>query len=111
MVITPMITVRIEMTIATIGRLMKNLDITCLPLLRLRAIALALRRMDDRSGPYLEQAVCDDALARFQSALDNPIRADAIAHRNAREPDGVVRIDDRYGVRALRVDDRPLRNQ
>jgi hypothetical protein len=31
MITAPMITVRMEITIATIGRRMKNLDITCLP--------------------------------------------------------------------------------
>jgi hypothetical protein len=57
MVTAPMITIRMEITIATIGRLMKNFDIT-----RLLSYSLRIYR---RTGPDFEEAVGDHALARL----------------------------------------------
>src|SRR5690242_18845968 len=69
----PMITVRIAMTIATMGRLIKNLDIGSPRLERLRIY--------DHAGPNLLQPFDDDALARLYAIANDPLMSDGVAER------------------------------
>src|SRR5580658_10148722 len=74
MVTAPTMTVRIAMTIATIGRLMKNLDILigspdfdeCF-------------RVHQRAGANVLAAFGDDTLARLQPVSDYPHGSDLLA--------------------------------
>src|ERR1700730_14177065 len=68
MVTAPTITIRIEMTIATMGRLMKNLDISVSLHERLGADSHARTSALDAFGNY--------ALTRRQSFADHPHRSD-----------------------------------
>src|SRR5712692_9456471 len=72
----PTITVRIEMTIATIGRFMKNFD-NLLPPLTFGFLPEWLR-VHGRARSGLLQALDDHALAGLQSLPDHPHQADSI---------------------------------
>src|SRR5512139_2550052 len=97
----PMMTMRMAITIATIGRLMKNLDMPGLPLLALsgggrRGCRLCftfrggLRRCDPDPGPDLLDPLDHDRLAGFQPLVDDPKGADPLGRGDRPELDGVV---------------------
>src|SRR2546422_11570837 len=99
----PMITMRMEITIATMGRLMKNL-----------AIAGGLLRGSGprgraRLGPDLLPrshaigALDDDPLAGLQPLRDDPQRPDARVDLDGPDVDGLVGLDDGDLVRALDI--------
>ena len=73
MVTAPTITIRIEITIATMGRLMKNLDmaVTSLPFPPRPRNGFGFTTMP---GPNLLHALGDHAFARLQSFVDDPLR-------------------------------------
>src|SRR5881397_2299762 len=106
---TPRITMRMEITMATIGRSMKNL-----------AIALLLRRAGPGgrarghthllAGSHPVAALHDDALAGLEPLRDDPERADARVHLDRAHIDGVVGADHGDLVNALHVLDGPLGN-
>src|SRR5215471_5718858 len=93
----PTMTVIMAITIATIGRLMKNLDI------RFRTYP---RSLTDLLHPFN-----DDALAWRKSLVDDPIRADRFSKLHGSDFHGVVFVDDGDLARALKIDDGALRNQ
>src|ERR1700722_19104683 len=74
-VMEPTRTKTMEMTIATMGRLMKNFDIE-LPSRAFRGKGLGLHL---HARPHLLYALRNDAFASGQSFRDNPLVADAIA--------------------------------
>src|SRR5512139_4349975 len=97
----PTIVIRMAMTIATIGRLMKNLDMPDLLLLALGgggrrrcrlcfAFRGGLRRGDPDPGLDLLDPLDHDPLAGFQSLVDDPQGADPFGGRDRPEVDGVV---------------------
>src|ERR1700674_957073 len=75
-VIVPRITVTNEITIATIGRLMKNLDI------RLISLGLCGKRLGVHlhARPHLLHALGNHAFARLQPLRNDPLGSNAVAH-------------------------------
>src|ERR1700741_312274 len=74
MVTAPTITIRIAMTIATIGRLMKNFDISA----AFRGGRGQLN-LDSRAVPNLLQALHNHELARLDAAFQDPHRIHAFS--------------------------------
>src|SRR5260370_2126746 len=70
----PTITMRIEMTIATMGRLMKNLAMALA-----RPLGLGQRGFDLLASLYSVDSLDDDPLARLQPLPDDPEGADPLA--------------------------------
>src|SRR5260370_18980502 len=108
-VTAPTITVRIAMTIATIGRLMKNFDI--LP------ASLLFRRLVERPGVYtrtsnsLLDALHNHSLARFQPIPDHPHRPRLAADPDCLDTHRVVAIYGGHLIAALLFGDGRLRDQ
>src|SRR5580658_1953995 len=102
-VTAPMITVRIAMTMATMGRLMKNLDISLGLHERLHA--------DFDSGTNLLGPLDNHALARFQPIADHPHRADSIANFDRLNAHRVFVVNDGHLIAALQLRDGWLRNK
>src|ERR1700693_1694702 len=95
----PMITIRMAITIATMGRLMKNLDIKLFPAhFRRRCVRL---RAHGHSGTHLLYAFRHHALSRFYSLVDNPQRANPIAGFHVADFDFVIARDHRNLICAL----------
>src|SRR5437899_2668725 len=109
-VMPPTITMRIAITMATMGRLMKNLDIWfAFPsFLRLWSKRLGI---DLHAGAQFLQALSDDAFAGLQPLLNNPLRADAFADLDGLNAHFVVAVHDPYLERALKLRDGPLRDE
>src|SRR6476646_8817943 len=86
---SPARTVTMEITIATIGRLTKNLAIGCLPFF------LEARCSGSYNGSVLDllQALYNDPLLRLQTVLDDQHLADALAYFHRTNAHFVVRSD------------------
>src|SRR5262245_15825885 len=95
--IVPTMTVKMAITIATMGRLMKNLDIRLC--------------VDLNSLTNLLHALNDDALTRREALVDDPFGANGLTELDSSDFYGVVVIDDRDLTRSLKVEYRALRNQ
>src|SRR5262245_12907073 len=106
MVIAPTMTVSSEMTTATIGRLMKNLDT-----LASRVRRLAVDDLDDGTVSHLQQALDDDAFTGFQTRRHDPEIANALADHHLPDRDDVVAADDCDLMTALQLGHGALRNQ
>src|SRR5581483_8705391 len=88
----PAMVMRMAMTMATIGRLMKNFDMSVAPGCRLRcrgsprlgnhrnASRLHQLRRRRRELLHLLHSFYDHALARLQAFGDNPVRPHTLAH-------------------------------
>src|SRR5271165_4214750 len=110
-VTSPTTTVTIAMTIATIGRRMKNWAISVL------LLSCVLRRRRCRQwldgGPlaHFLQTFHHDALARFQSFFNHPVTANSLTYRDATLGNLVCVIHHPDKISALQFLDRPLRNK
>src|SRR5690348_5580974 len=82
-VIAPTITSRMEITIATIGRLMKNFD-----------MGLLFLRIDLKAWARFYQSIRNHALAGLQAFADHPQRANPVADFNVFDRDFVVIVHD-----------------
>src|SRR5256712_2171590 len=102
----PTITMRIEMTIATMGRLMKNLAMALA-----RPLGLGQRGFDLLASLYSVDSLDDDPLARLQPLPDDPEGADALADLDGSKVHRLVASDHGDLVDALLVQDGPLRNE
>src|SRR5258708_37340207 len=102
----PMITMRMEMTIATIGRLMKNLAMALA-----RPLGLDQCGLDLLAGFHSVDSLDDDPLARLQPLLDDPEGADALSDLDLPKVHCLLGSDHRDQVHALLVQDGPLRNE
>src|SRR5437870_12297889 len=111
MATTPTITMRMEITMATIGRSMKNLAIGGGLLPRAAFGGLARRQPDLLAGSHPVAALHDDPLAGLEPLGDDPERADARVHLDRPHVNRLVGPDDRHLVDALDVLDGALRNQ
>src|SRR5579859_2085073 len=96
-------TVRIAITMATMGRLMKNRDMALFPLERLR--------VDDRPRSNLLQSLDNHAFARFYAVADDPLFSDCVAQSGHSNRDSVGAIHHGDLVSALQVVDCLLRYQ
>src|SRR5260221_11614457 len=102
----PTITMRIEMTMATIGRLMKNLAMALA-----RPLGVGQRGLDLLAGFHSVDSLDDDPLARLQPLPDDPEGADALADLDGSKVHRLVASDHGDLVDALLVQDGQLRNE
>src|SRR5579872_1663601 len=107
MVSEPTSTRTIEITIATIGRLMKNFDMT-LPAHRIRGEWLGI---DPDAGTHFLNSLRNNPITRVQSTCDHPTPIDLRPYRHG--PDGhlVVGVEDCHLITTLEFSNRTLRNQ
>src|SRR5216683_5936167 len=101
MVIVPTITMTMEITMATMGRLIKNFDIG-LPSLRFRGKWLGVYL---HARTHLLHAFGNHAFASLQSVRDNPIGADTVADLNRMDAHFVLAVDRRDLIAALQLRD------
>src|ERR1700677_11952 len=85
-VMAPMMTVRIAITMATIGRLMKNLDISSVTAGR----SIERNGCNRAAGFDFLSAFRDDLIARHQTGADDPHRVDALTGLNGANGDLVI---------------------
>ena len=107
----PTMTVRIAITIATIGRLMKNSEIMALGLSYRRWLWLRKDkglRIDDHVRSDFLQALGNDCFTRLQAVFDNPLRAAALANLDRPNAYFVSAADDSNLVATLQLNDRAL---
>src|SRR5215469_13935640 len=102
-VIPPTMTMRMAITIATIGRLIKNLDIELFPFwlrvgLRHEGLGLHLH-----SRTHFLRALGDDAFAGFQTFRNDPLAADRIADFDGLNAHFVLAIHNRDLIAALQL--------
>src|SRR5882724_5512122 len=113
----PMITVMIEMTIATIGRLIKNLDMafTSARTLLRRGFGFGHRferlRIDRHARLHPLGPLGDNLLARLQPLLNDPICAHSLTDFNRSDANLVIVADYGHLVTALQLCDRALGNK
>src|SRR6266436_104431 len=107
MLIAPTITMTMEMTMATMGRLIKNFDIG-LPSLTFHGKRLGIHL---HAWTYLLHALRNHAFAPLQSVHDNPLGADSVAHLNRSDAHLVLVVHCRDLIAALQLRDRALRHK
>src|SRR5690242_11707930 len=101
MATTPTITMRMAITIATMGRLMKNFDMGKNRSLRSR---LGLRfRIDGHSVSDFGDSFRHDAVSRAHAAFDDPHFTDALANLHRADRDAVIRADKGYLIVSLQL--------
>src|SRR5579871_1622925 len=112
-VTAPMITVRIEITMATIGRLIKNFDmrysafsVLCPVHVFLCGLAVFLRCVpglwvDRRSLFHLLDSLTDHPLIRLESLVDDPHRPHSLPNFYRTDRDFVVAAHHRHLVAPL----------
>src|SRR5438876_10657263 len=106
-VMVPTITMTMEITIATMGRLMKNFDIG-LPSLTFRGKRL---RVHLHSRTHLLHAFGNHAFATLQPFRDNPISADTVADLDRTDAHFVLTVRHRYLIATLQLRDCTLRHK
>src|SRR5260370_31501066 len=101
------ITMATEMTMATMGWLIKNFDIG------LTTLAFHGKRFGVplHAWPYLLHALRNHAFAPLQSVHDNPLGADSVAHLNRSDAHLVLVVHCRDLIAALQLRDRALRHK
>src|SRR2546425_10103735 len=98
---TPTITMRMEITIATMGRLMKNFAMAG-RLLRRRGVGRGARGQPDLLAlAHPVASLHHHALAELEPVRDDPQRAHAHVALHRADVDGVVRLDDRSEERRV----------
>ena len=108
----PMITMRMEMTMATMGRLMKNLAMGAPPTSTAPGCRRRARASSDLlAGPHPVAALDDHPLAGLQPLGDDPQRADARVDLHLAQLDRVVGADHRDLVDALHILHGALRDE
>src|SRR6516165_4565079 len=108
---TPTITMRMEMTIATMGRLMKNLAMVALLRGRARLGGCARRQPNFLAGAYPVASLHDDTLAGLQPFAHRPQRANPYVELDLADVDRVVGANHRDLMDPLHVLNRALRDQ
>src|SRR6267378_2304617 len=107
MLIAPTITMTMEMTMATMGRLIKNFDMV-LPSLTFDGKRLGVHL---HAWTYLLYALGNHAFASFQSVQDNPLGADPVAHLNRPDAHFVLVVQCRDLIAALQLRHSALRDK
>src|ERR1700730_2267438 len=98
-VMVPTITMTMEITMATMGRLMKNFDIG-LPSLRLCRKRLGV---DLHARAHLLHTLDDDTVAAPQPVRNNPLGADPVADFDRSDADFILVIHHRDLIAALQL--------
>src|SRR5712692_9460959 len=106
----PTITMRMAITIATMGRLMKNFDIE-LPFLRFGSRGRKGLRVYLRPWLNFLHALSDNAFTRLQPFIDNPHGTRAVTDLDGSNAYLVLAVHDRHLIAALEFRHRALRNQ
>src|SRR4051812_29819801 len=96
---TPISTMTMAMTIATMGRLMKNRYMPSL----LRLLGCKRLGVDRQALLGLLRSLDDHALAGLKPFFDNPIGADALPHLDRPNVDFVLAVHNRQLVTALQL--------
>src|SRR5215470_11209643 len=99
MVSVPTSTNTIEITIATMGRLMKNFDITSPPL----GSCCERFRVHHHSGTHLLHSFGDDDLRTVEAFGDDPVGAGEVADFHRANTDSVFGINHRDLIAALKL--------
>src|SRR4029077_672924 len=107
MVIVPTITITMEITMATMGRLIKNFDIG-LPSLRLRGKWLGVY-LHARTHPL--HSLDDDTFALLKPFRHNPLPTHAIADLPRTDAHFVLAVHNRDLIAALQLRYRTLRDK
>src|SRR5262249_58853943 len=102
---------RMEMTMATIGRSMKNRGMVGLLRSRARLRGCGRRQPDFLAGAHPVPSLDDDPLPGLQPLSHNPERADARVGLDGADVDRVVGADHCDLMNALHVLDGALRDQ
>src|SRR6266446_5682202 len=102
----PTITMRMAMTMVTIGRLMKNLAMALA-----RPPGLGQRGLDPLAGFHSVDSLDDDPLARFQPLPDDPQGADSLAELNLSHVHRIVGPNHGDLMDALQILHGALRNE
>src|SRR5215469_12131339 len=102
MVSEPTSTNKIEMTMATMGRLMKNFDMALLSL-RHRSVRFGIY---GGAGTHFLNAFGNDFVSGFQSIRYDPVAADAVGNCDRADDDFVVRAHHANLVTTLEFGDR-----
>src|ERR1700676_2820094 len=103
---SPTMTMRIEITMATMGRLMKNFDI--LSALRYRISELGV---DRHTLPHLLDAFRAHAFSGIEPVVDNPHRAHSVGDFHSTNGDLVVLADHCNLIGSLQFGDSALRDK
>src|SRR6266571_8589264 len=106
-VMVPTITMTIEITIATMGRLIKNFDIG-LPSLAFRGKRLGVHL---HARTHLLHTFGNHPIASLQPVRNNPIGTDAVADLNCADAYSVLAVDRCDLIAALQLRDSALRYQ
>src|SRR6202167_1805298 len=106
MVRVPTSTMMMAITMATMGRLMKNLDIESVSLRRGKRLGIHAPPRTHLLHPF-----GDDSFSRIQPLCDHPLVARRVAHRDRSNAHLVVTIYDGNLVSALKLRHRALRHQ
>src|ERR1700704_2064681 len=104
-VTAPIITIRIDITIATIGRLMKNFDIDSV------SFSGKTYGLGSNGSSFLEllQSFDYNLLTRLEAAVNHPHRSDRLAGFHGAHTDFVITPDDRRLIASLRLSNGALR--
>src|SRR5579864_4060226 len=106
-VMVPTITMTMEITMATMGRLIKNFDIA-LPSLTLRGERLGVHL---RARTRLLHALGNHTFALLETFRNNPLRADTVADLDWPDVHFVLGVYHRYLIAALQLRNRTLRDK
>src|SRR5216683_2301368 len=102
----PTSTRTIEMTIATMGRLMKNLDMDSVPLCRGKRL-----RVHVHAWANLLNAFSNHGFTGLESVRHNPLRADLLANLDGANLHFAFPVNDGYLITALQLGHSALRNE
>src|SRR5580700_11632650 len=106
MVRVPTSTSTMEITMATMGRLIKNFDIGLPSLARSERLGV-----DQHAWTHFLHALGDHAVARLESVVDNPVAAHKVADFNRADDYFVLIVHGRDLITALQLCHCTLRNQ
>src|SRR6267143_5859508 len=101
MVTAPTITIRMAITIATIGRLMKNFDIAQFP----SAARMCGFGCNEGSVPEFLQSVDYNLLTRLEAFVNNPHRPDRLPGLHGAHTNFAIAADHCYLITSLRLRD------
>ena len=111
----PMMTMRMEITMATMGRLMKNLDMVSYLFSAGAGGHCRFRREglghNGHSGPDLLGPLGNHLLSGLQALVDKPVGTDPFPDLHRPDIDFVLRSNHSHQVFPLDLGDRPLRHE
>src|SRR5258707_14698824 len=104
-VMVPTITMTMEITMATMGRLMKNFDMGLPALSYCKGLGAHVRAL-----PHFLNTFGDNSFPWVQPFSNNPLGTNAVADFDATDAHFVLAVHNRYLIAALQLGHRTLRN-